>query len=219
VSAAAFRERLVRRLSAAGLTLDAAQFQRIEGYYRLLERWNQKINLTALDLHDLPETTLDRLIIEPIAAARTIEDERLAWLDVGSGGGSPAIPLKVVRPLLRLTMVESRSRKAAFLREVVRTLDLADTTVATTRVEDLAASASFPFFDLATVRAVRLNRRMAEALGLLLRPGGRLLVFGSADSVALGALGLHQQADLPGFPLVGGTVRAMVETYVKDVTA
>lgn len=215
MSAVTFRERLLPRLAAAGLTVETAQFRQLEGYYRLLERWNRRINLTALDLRDLPETTLDRLIIEPIAAAGAIEDRPLAWLDLGSGGGSPAIPLKVVRPLLRLTMVESKWRKAAFLREVVRTLELADATVVATRIENLADSAPASSFDLGTIRAVRLDRKIAEALGKLLRPGGRLLVFGSADPVVLGAVGLHQP-DSRGVSAVGGTT---VEAYVKRAIA
>lgn len=219
MSTPSFRERLVLRLSAAGLTLDAAQLQQIEGYYRLLERWNQKINLTALDLRDLPQASFDRLILEPIAAASMIEDKRMAWLDIGSGSGSPAIPLKIVRPLLSLTMVESRSRKAAFLREVARTLDLAGATVATTRVEEFATSSSHSLFDLATVRAVRLDRRMVETIQRLLRPGGRLLVFGSADSDAFEEAGLHQEVGLPRMPTQEGLEGIRVEMYVKGVAA
>src|SRR6185312_5103916 len=100
-----------------------------------------------------------RLFIEPLAAARVIDDSWTPWVDVGSGGGSPAIPLKLVRPALNLTLVESKARKAAFLREVVRELGLTGASVETSRFEELAsrpeAQAST---GLLTLRAVRIDQ-------------------------------------------------------------
>jgi 16S rRNA (guanine527-N7)-methyltransferase len=110
----AFRERMREQAETAGLTLDLTWVAQFEQYFRLLRHWNRTINLTALPFRGLPGKTLNRLFIEPLQAARFVDDAPLVWFDLGSGGGSPAIPLKIVRPLLPLTMVES-SRKAAFL--------------------------------------------------------------------------------------------------------
>src|SRR5207302_49744 len=98
------------------------------------------------------------------------------WMDVGSGGGSPAIPLKIAHPSARLTMVESRSRKAAFLREVSRQLELSDTSVENERVEALA-DRSPEAAELITVRAVRLDAELTRVLRGLLQPSGRLAMF------------------------------------------
>jgi len=96
----------------------------LETYYRLLAQWNVKINLTALPLQPPTDSTFDRLFIEPLLAAELVPDLPGIWFDLGSGGGSPALPLKLIRPSLSLTLVESKTRKAAFLREALRALKL-----------------------------------------------------------------------------------------------
>lgn len=181
----AFRERLRERAESAGLSLDLTQMGHCERYFRLLRHWNRTINLTALPLAGLPDRTLNRLFVEPLQAAPFVEIAPLLWFDLGSGGGSPAIPLKIVRPMLRLRMVESRSRKAAFLREVVRTLSLTATDVLTIRIEELARSMPGVCGDLLTVRAVRIEQGLLEAAAALLKPGGQLLLFGSESSPAV----------------------------------
>jgi 16S rRNA (guanine527-N7)-methyltransferase len=93
---------------------------RLVTYFDLLFRWNQKINLTSLTNID---EAIDRLLLEPVAAARELAHSP-SIIDLGSGGGSPAIPLALALSAPRLVMVESRSRKAAFLREAVRELGM-----------------------------------------------------------------------------------------------
>ena len=79
------------------------------------------MNLTALPLDPPTDETFDRLLIEPLAASRQVRaDMASVWFDLGSGGGRPAIPLKIARQQLRLTMIESKERKSAFLREAAR---------------------------------------------------------------------------------------------------
>jgi 16S rRNA (guanine527-N7)-methyltransferase len=165
----------------------------LEAYFRLLTQWNAKINLTALPLDAPTDETFDRLLVEPIAASRRIKDARATWLDLGSGGGSPAIPLKIARPALALTMVESRERKSAFLREAVRSLNLTNTTVVTARFEDLVSDASYcASADLVTVRAVKADDGLFEAAGGLLRSGGNLLLFRPAHSASSDPDGFRQ---------------------------
>ncbi len=113
----------------------------LEAYFRLLTQWNAQINLTSLPLNEPSDAAFDRLLVEPLAAARQIPDASQVWYDLGSGGGSPAIPLKIARPALKLTMIESKERKAAFLREAIRTVGLAGTIVLTERLGPRPASA------------------------------------------------------------------------------
>ena len=117
MAASDFHDRLTLRAWDAGLELTAEQSEQLETYYRLLVRWNQRINLTSLSLNPLTDEAMDRLLLEPLGTARFVRSERPVWFDLGSGGGSPAIPLKLARPASQLIMVESRARKAAFLRE------------------------------------------------------------------------------------------------------
>jgi 16S rRNA (guanine527-N7)-methyltransferase len=160
----------------------SAQLSQLALYLRLLAQWNRTINLTALPLDGYPETTLDRLIGEALAAARQVQDREGVWVDLGSGGGSPAVPLKVVRPALALTMVESRSRKVAFLGEVVRRLGLEKAVALAERFETLD-SATAGTADLITVRAVRVDSELLAIAGALLKPGGRLMIFTSVPAL------------------------------------
>jgi 16S rRNA (guanine527-N7)-methyltransferase len=157
----------------------------LEAYFRLLTQWNAKINLPALPLEAPTDQTFDRLLVEPLAAARQIPDTSCSWFDLGSGGGSPAIPLKIARPALKLTMIESKERKGAFLREAVRVLGLAETTVESRRFEDLAKQTEFSASaELVTVRAVKVDAELFETAALFLSNGGRLLLFRPAHDAS-----------------------------------
>jgi 16S rRNA (guanine527-N7)-methyltransferase len=149
----------------------------LETYFRLLAQWNVKINLTALPLQTPTDQTFDRLFIEPLAAATVVTESPGIWFDLGSGGGSPALPLKLIRPALSLTLVESKTRKAAFLREVVRILRLPRTEIANVRFEEIEPAA-YRGADLVTVRAVKPDDALLKVSARLLKPGGRLLLFG-----------------------------------------
>jgi 16S rRNA (guanine527-N7)-methyltransferase len=167
----------------------------LEAYFRLLAQWNAKINLTALPLDPPTDETFDRLLVEPLAAARQIPTHTpTVWVDLGSGGGSPAIPLKIARPALRLTMIGSKERKSAFLRESIRALGLVDATVENERFEIASDKAEHRrSADVVTVRAVKADSLLFETAGQMLKEGGRLLLFRPAHSPS---------ADPPGFERV-----------------
>jgi 16S rRNA (guanine527-N7)-methyltransferase len=180
-----FRDRLKRRAKAAGLTLNADLVEKLEIYYQLLAKWNAKINLTAFKLTpEGDEAAIDRLLIEPVVAARYVAENARTLLDAGSGGGSPAIPLKLASENLHLRMVEVKTRKAVFLREAVRALGLRDAEVETARFEELLPRAELhETLDLVSIRAVRIETRTLLTLQAFLRTGGKLLLFrGSSRS-------------------------------------
>lgn len=178
-----FRERLKRRAKAAGATIDANLAENLEIYYQLLAKWNAKINLTAFKLTpEGQDEAIDRLLIEPVVAARYIQENARTLLDAGSGGGSPAIPLKLASSNLALRMVEVKTRKAVFLREAVRALGLRDAEVETSRFEELLPRAELhEALDLVSIRAVRIETRTLNTLQAFLRPGGKLLLFRGAS--------------------------------------
>ncbi len=166
--------RLRRRAQRENLTLSRELCDGLLAYLELLTLWNRKINLTALDD---PDAAIDRLLIEPLLAARHIEDGS-SVIDIGSGGGSPAIPLKIALPRLRLWMVESKTRKSAFLREGIRQLDLRETFVETNRYEELLISpALHESMDVVTIRAVKVEAATLLSLQAFLKPGGQILLF------------------------------------------
>jgi 16S rRNA (guanine527-N7)-methyltransferase len=170
-----FRTRLARRASKAGLFLPDDLAARLTAYYELLSRWNRKINLTALENVD---EAIDRLLIEPVVAAKQFPAPDASIMDVGSGGGSPAIPMKLAMPASKLTMVEVKARKSAFLREAVRSLGLENTSVETSRYEELLARPELhEAFGVLSLRAVRVEVRTLFTLQAFVKPAGLIFLF------------------------------------------
>lgn len=169
------KKRVIRRLERVGAKVSDEQADRLVDYLVLLDQWNRRMNLTSLDE---PDSAVDRLIVEPVLAAGTIDDAALALVDVGSGGGSPAIPLKIVRSDLSLTMIEVKTRKSVFLREVVRHLGLLNCVVETSRFEQvLGRTALVGTVDVISMRAVRVEAEELRLFGDALRTGGQQLWF------------------------------------------
>jgi 16S rRNA (guanine527-N7)-methyltransferase len=173
------RRRLARRARRVNLSIPTELADAVLAYLELLALWNSKINLTALDD---PDAAIDRLILEPLLAAKHVP-EGASVIDIGSGGGSPAIPLKLAAPRIKLWMVESKTRKSAFLREAIRQLDLRESFVETRRYEELLSLPTLhESMDIVTIRAVRVESATLMGLQAFLRPGGSLFLFrGSGD--------------------------------------
>jgi 16S rRNA (guanine527-N7)-methyltransferase len=125
-------------LSALGefqLSATYKQVQQIQQYISILLQWNDKMNLTAI--RD-PREILYRHFCESMFAAVVVPVENGRLADVGSGGGFPGLPLKILRPDLHLFLIESNIKKATFLAEVARDLELTDVRVLVNRFEEVA---------------------------------------------------------------------------------
>jgi 16S rRNA (guanine527-N7)-methyltransferase len=150
-----------------GRTVTPEQARGLARYFELLLLWNRRINLTgartleALVSEHLPDSfALDRLVPN----GHTL-------LDVGSGGGLPAVPFRILRPDPVLTLLEPRSRRAAFLRTALRELGLQGR-VETRRLEQVTTT-----FDTLSARAVLPPDPWLTAATPRLNPGGRIIVF------------------------------------------
>lgn len=116
------------------LQFDERQVKQIQQYTEILLAWNEKVNLTAI--RD-PLEILYRHFCESMYGAKFLPVEKCRLADVGSGGGFPGLPLKIMRPDLEVFLIESNVKKATFLAEVVRELGLTDTRVLVSRFEEL----------------------------------------------------------------------------------
>jgi 16S rRNA (guanine527-N7)-methyltransferase len=166
-------DRFAARAATLSVNADPRVLAKLGAYFELLQRWNEKINLTSLGDTD---EAVDRLVMEPLVAASFLpHNGRL--VDIGSGGGSPAIPLAIALNASHLTMIESRGRKAAFLREALRVLDLPGS-VESDRAETLANSAAYEgTAQIVSVRAVRMTSQLSAAVAGFLVGGGILALF------------------------------------------
>ena len=164
--------------------LPSSTLDQISIYIDLLLRWNARINLTAIR-H--PEEIVTRHFGESFFLARhlfpksgtdhrplTTDHRPPRVLDIGSGAGFPALPLKLWAPHIHLTLVESNNKKTAFLREVARALTLTNINVITDRAEVLAARPDFPRTEVVTLRAVEHFEAILPQAVTLMAPSATL---------------------------------------------
>jgi 16S rRNA (guanine527-N7)-methyltransferase len=149
---------------------------RFETYLGLLLKWNAKLNLTAIRE---PEDILQRHFLECIFAAQQLPPDIKTLLDFGSGGGFPGIPIALCCPEIHVTLGESQSKKAAFLREAVRTLNLSNATVYGGRVEALRQE-----FDAVALRAVDKMREACREAVEKVASEGYLILFVTKDLIS-----------------------------------
>jgi 16S rRNA (guanine527-N7)-methyltransferase len=181
VSSREFQDRLTRRARRAGVALPSALSLKLEVYYKLLAAWNEKMNLTGLDLAEQGPMAIDRLLVEPLVAAKHASPIT-RMIDIGSGGGSPAIPLALALSAQRVLLVEAKTRKSVFLREALRALEMTEAEVVTSRFEQLLTKPELhESHELLTLRAVRVEAAVLMNLQAFVRPGGELFLFRAAS--------------------------------------
>jgi 16S rRNA (guanine527-N7)-methyltransferase len=164
------------RLQQAGLApLSVETASRFDAYLSLFIRWNLRLNLSSIRDED---GIISRHLIESIIVARALPSGITYLLDFGSGGGLPGIPIALCRPEIAVTLAESQGKKAAFLREAIRTLGItAD--VRAQRAETLETQ-----FDCVTLRAVDKMPKAVAAAITLVAPDGWLALMTTQGGLA-----------------------------------
>jgi 16S rRNA (guanine527-N7)-methyltransferase len=167
------RELLHSGAKNLGISLTIEQINSVFIYLAELKKWNQKINLTAIrDEEDI----IIKHVLDSLSYIHGFTPAPgLRLLDMGSGAGFPALPIKIAYPGLSITMVDSIKKKASFLRHIIRTLKLTETEVLDTRAEELPGSL-LSTFDVVTARAFA-DMKSAIVTGMpLLRPDGLMVL-------------------------------------------
>jgi 16S rRNA (guanine527-N7)-methyltransferase len=160
-------------LAELGLEITREAQQKLGAYLALLLAMNERVNLTAINTPDEAwlRHGLDALTLLPMLASLR---EGCAVLDVGSGGGVPAIPLAIARPDLKFTLIESTKKKAAFLADACKQLALDNARVIADRAESVAPSMARSF-NAVTARAVAKIDELIPWTAPFAKPGARLL--------------------------------------------
>jgi len=169
-----FAEELNELLIQAGLEQAGADLAKgMEAYLELLIRWNARTNLTAVRDR---EGILSLHLIECMACARILPADIGTLLDFGSGAGLPGIPIALCRPEIVVTLAESQGKKAAFLREAVRTIGIS-ALVYSGRAEVISMR-----FDCVILRAVdKMPQAIKAATGLVAPHGWLALMTTDSD--------------------------------------
>ena len=160
---------LPRMLAEVGIMPSARQLEMLRTHFELLVRWNSRMNLTAI--RD-PLEILQRHFVESAYLTKVLELGPGTLVDVGSGAGFPGLPVKVLSPETGVVLLEPVQKKAAFLKEVARSLGLPDIQVLSTRAENADVQG-----DWVTIRAVKVTPTLLAVLGRLIVPRGTLAVF------------------------------------------
>ncbi|MEA3346285.1 MAG: 16S rRNA (guanine(527)-N(7))-methyltransferase RsmG [Chloroflexota bacterium] len=169
---------LIEGTQAWGMKLSEAQLQAFQTYYEELVAWNARFNLTAITGYQQVQIRhfLDSLSCLLILEERLPSDAPPRVIDIGTGGGFPGIPLKLLRPDWDLTLVDSTRKKVCFLEHVVEALRLRGVKTLWARVEELGQDpAHREQYDVATARAVAELSVLAEYLLPLCRIGGVMI--------------------------------------------
>lgn len=156
------------------ISLNSTQINQFDLYYSFLIEENKKFNLTAITEKD---DVIYKHFLDSVLPFELIP-QNSTLIDVGSGAGFPAIPLKILRPDLKVCMVDSLEKRVKFLNNVINLLNLEDCEAVHARAEDFAKQ-NRECFDLAVARAVAPLNTLCEYLLPFVKIGGMALVYKS----------------------------------------
>ena len=163
-------------LAEMNIAIGEREVSLFETYYQNLISWNQKFNLTAIT--DKKEVAVKHFLDSVIA--QKYFPYGASVVDVGSGAGFPAIPLKIVRSDLSITMLEALNKRVNFLQDTLAVLDLPGKALHL-RAEDAAYGPMRESFDVATARAVTNTKQLVQYLLPLVKVGGSAILYKSAE--------------------------------------
>jgi 16S rRNA (guanine527-N7)-methyltransferase len=166
-----FSEALQAAAEAAGIHFSSLQEDQLTTYQELLLTWNEKVNLTAIT--DPQEVAVKHMIDSLSCYDQVLFSDSCSLLDVGTGAGFPGLPLKIFRPDISLTLMDSLNKRLLFLEQVVATLSLQHVTLVHSRAEDAGRQVAHRGqYQLVVSRAVARLRVLAELCLPLTKPGG-----------------------------------------------
>jgi 16S rRNA (guanine(527)-N(7))-methyltransferase GidB len=163
---------------AFGIQLDEEQLQRFIKYYELLIEWNSFMNLTAITEF---EAVCTKHFIDSISLCRAVDcSKAYELIDIGTGAGFPGIPLKIVFPNLKITLLDSLGKRVKFLNTVIAELGLQGIETIHGRAEDFAKSGMLrELFDLCVSRAVANLSILSEYCLPYVKVGGYFISYKS----------------------------------------
>jgi 16S rRNA (guanine527-N7)-methyltransferase len=204
-------EKLARDAQALfNVHITGRQVMALITYERELLEWNQKFNLTAIRDSESIRTKHFLDSFSCILAWKASPPTQL--IDVGTGAGFPGLPLKILYPNLKLTLVESVGKKAMFCQHIVRVLGLEHVEVIQARAEDLG---QYPQhrekYDWAVARAVANLKVLSEYLLPLIKLGGSMLAQKGESAPA------EAQSSEEAMTLLGGKLKQLIPVHLPSV--
>jgi len=195
-----FKSELKRIMKIYGWELTDTQLEKFFIYRDELKRWNQKINLTAIEED---KEIIEKHFLDSISILHYIDIPVHAKIaDVGSGAGFPGLPIKILRPEINLFLIEQNSKKASFLNFIIATLELNGVKVANMKVEEFIENYPDTKFDIVLTRFLASLKDSVEYCVKLLKNKGVFIAykgFNVRDEIKLAEKKLnHLEAEIVG---------------------
>ena len=163
-----FKSKLIKLAKVINIEINNEQTEKFYKYMKLLQEWNEKINLTAI-------TEENEVILKHINQTDKI-------IDVGTGAGFPGIPIAIMMPNTQITLLDSLNKRINFLNEVIRELDLKNVETIHSRSEDCGKDMLFrEKYDIAIARAVANLTTLSEYLVPFVKIGGKMICMKGTD--------------------------------------
>ncbi len=187
------------------ISVNEEQLESFEKYYSILIEYNKMFNLTTIT--DREEVYKKHFVDSVINVDKLVGDK---LIDVGSGGGFPAIPIKIMRSDIDVTLLEATGKKCEFLKAVIKELNLTNARVINGRAEDYAKNIEYrEKFDICTARAVARLNTLTEYCLPFVKLGGSFVAFKANASEEL-------QEGLNAINILGGKVDKVYEYQLED---
>ncbi|NWK84162.1 16S rRNA (guanine(527)-N(7))-methyltransferase RsmG [Staphylococcus sp. GSSP0090] len=169
---------LTKQLSTHGIELSDKQQQQFETYYQMLVEWNEKMNLTSIT--EEHEVYLKHFYDSIATSFYTDLTKELTICDVGAGAGFPSIPLKIIFPNLKVTIVDSLNKRIHFLNQLAEALALDNVSFVHDRAETYGKGDYRASYDIVTARAVARLSVLSELCLPLVKKGGHFIALKSS---------------------------------------
>lgn len=202
------KEKIKKMFEKYNILLNKNQILQFEKYYQFLVEENKKYNLTSITEED---DVIFKHFLDSVLPEKLI-DKNARCVDVGSGAGFPAIPLKIVRPDLEICMVDSLQKRVNFLNQTINLLKLENITACHARVEDFAIK-NREKFDYALSRAVAQVPTLAEYLIPLVKVNGKVIMYKSQkveEELMTGEKAIKE---------LGGQVEQVIKMNIEEIEA
>lgn len=187
------------------LSLTEKQNEMFDKYYQMLIETNKKFNLTAIT--EKKDVEIKHFLDSVLPVSCFSENSLI--VDVGSGAGFPAIPLKIMREDLKITMIDSLNKRVNFLNEVISSLNFSNTYAVHSRAEDFAKE-NREKFDYAIARAVAPLNTLLEYLLPLVKVGGSCIIYKSVK--------LEEEINnsSQALSILGGEIKGVLQFQLED---
>lgn len=209
---------LIEGLKSFGLDISDKQIMQFEKYYEMLVEKNKVMNLTAITEYDdvmlkhfVDSLSIAKVAMEDKRIAKLLDSEHSSLLDLGTGAGFPGLPIKIMYPKLRVTLMDSLNKRIKFLNEVIQELELENIEAVHARAEEFAGKPEYrEQYDFVVSRAVARMSTLTEFCFGYVKRGGYFLPYKAGGAIEE----IHEGSN--AVKVMGGKLEIIKEFCLPD---